>query len=65
MEVKCAYTKLNDDLKECRNILNDMSLEDICIQNKRMDEFLQDVDEFLNDMGGIDYVFTSYGKREI
>ena len=65
MEVKCAYNKLNADLRECRNILNDMSLEDICIQNKRMDEFLQDVDEFLNDIGGIDYVFTSYGKREI
>ena len=63
MEVKCAYTKLNDDLKECRNILNDMSLEDICIHNERMYDFVQDVDEFLNDIGGIDYVFTKYERK--
>ena len=63
MEVKCAYNKLNADLRECRNILNDMSLEDICIHNERMYDFVQDVDEFLNDIGGIDYVFTKYERK--
>ena len=53
MEVKCAYNKLNADLRECRNILDNMSLDNICRHNARMREFVQDVDEFLNDMEGL------------
>ena len=54
MEVKCAYNKLNDDLKECCDILDHMSLDNICHHNARMDEFLKDVDEFLNDMDSLE-----------
>ena len=60
MEIKCAYNKLNADLKECRDIVNNMSLGDICRQNERMTSFVHELDKFLNDIGGIDYVFTEF-----